>query len=234
MEEQQAGELVELLGHEFSDLSLLRQSLCHGSYPAENPDDPVRDNQRLEFLGDAVLSLSVSDMLMERFPEAAEGDLTRMRASLVSEARLAEVARGLCLGKHILLSRGENLCRGFDKPSILAGCLEAVIGAVYQDAGFGAAFRVVERLLGGLIQSLPDGLSAQDHKTHLQERSQALFQGAPRYEEVAEEGPDHDKTFFVRVTLPDGSFAEGSGRSKKAAAQDAAAKALQGLSEKEG
>jgi ribonuclease III len=218
--------IEETLGHSFQNPDLLEEALCHRSYVNEQDVEGMRDNERLEFLGDAVLNLIIGHILMERFPLLAEGELSRTRANLVNESRLAQIAANLSLGAHIRLGKGERQSLGRQKKSILADALEAVIAAVYLDGGFQAAFTLVHRLFDRHLRPdrLPTG--SHDHKSRLQETLQAVGDPPPGYRVVRESGPDHDKTFHVEVTA--GSLsAEGRGKSKKAAEQDAAQKALE-------
>jgi len=226
------GRLEQRLGHTFANPSLCETALTHKSWLNEAPRSERGNNERLEFLGDAVLTLAVSDMLMGRLPSATEGELSKTRAVLVSEAGLARVAETLDLGEWIFLGRGEEQGGGRARPSILADAFEALVGAVFQDAGFGPARAIVERLFGGALTLVDHGLS-RDFKSRLQERSQALLQQAPRYVVVGQEGPDHDKTFRVAISLAGRELGEATGKSKKEAEQNAAAVALAKL-EREG
>lgn len=214
------------LGHSFADLSLAVVALTHKSYANEHRDDPRVDNERLEFLGDAVVDLAVSHRLMERFPNANEGELSKMRALIVHEEGLAEVARTLALGELLLLGRGEELTGGRTKSSVLADALEAVIGAVYLGSGMPAALAVADRLFGPALVRLIDGGGGEDSKTLFQEAAQERFKLVPRYRVVAESGPDHDKLFDVEVAVGSEIYARASGRSKKEAEQAAAREAL--------
>jgi ribonuclease-3 len=181
------------------------------------------DNERLEYLGDAVIALVVSDVLMKRFPELPEGELSKRRSALVNEGGLARVAEALSLGQWVFLGRGEEQAGGRQRRSILADALEALIGAVYQDGGFECAYRVVEQLFA---QALVGGVPERDFKSRLQEVSQARLHLAPVYTVVAQEGPEHDKTFEVAITLGDREYGRAHGKSKKEAQQNAAALAL--------
>ncbi|SHF90987.1 RNAse III [Desulfacinum infernum DSM 9756] len=228
--------LTDALEHRFRDPSLLRQALVHRSYAHENPEKAAGDNERLEFLGDAVLSVTMAHLLVERFPDLNEGDLSRLRASLVNERRLAQVGRAMGLGRLLLLGKGEEQSGGRDKPSLIADAVEAVLGAVYLDGGLEAAFRVVRKFLGPLLEEEAEAADPlrtldKDFKTRLQEITQARFRRTPAYAVEGEDGPDHDKTFHVAVTLDDEILARGSGKSKKAAEQDAARKAVERLGE---
>jgi len=213
------------LTHQFTNLALLREALRHSSFVNEQPDADLRDNERLEFLGDAVLNLVIGDLLIIAYPNLKEGDLSRMRANLVNEGQLADIARIINLGEFLALGNGEIQSNGREKNSILADAMEAVIASVYLDAGFDAAYQIIRRHFKGLIAEAPEQTSIYDYKSRLQEMAQISFKEVPRYEVVAESGPDHDKTFFVAMTV--GTIqAEGSGKNKKAAEQDAACKGL--------
>lgn len=217
--------LEEKIGYEFSNPDLAVQGLTHKSYSNEQ-SDVVAHNERLEFLGDAVLELAVSDWVYHHYPEIPEGGLTRIRAEVVSEKGLYSIARTLNLGEGLRLGKGEEKSGGREKPSLLSDALEAVLGAIYQDGGFTAAYRVVEKIFSQAI-----GLSANlsygsDHKTCLQERFQALHNCLPEYYLVEASGPDHDRVFTVEVRFNNQLLGNGSGPSKKAAEQKAAAAAL--------
>jgi len=219
------GRLEELLQHEFANQTLCETALTHKSWLNEAPQSGRTDNERLEFLGDAVLTLVVSDMLMRRFPERAEGELSKTRAVIVNESGLCQAAERLDLGQWIFLGRGEEHGGGRRRPSILADAFEALIGAVYLDAGFATATAVSERLLAAAVVESEHGLRL-DYKSRLQERSQALLQKTPQYAVVGQDGPDHDKTFWVSIALGDREYGRASGKSKKEAEQSAAALAL--------
>ncbi|MBX6422529.1 ribonuclease III [Thermosulfurimonas sp. F29] len=220
------GILEERLGFRFRDPGLLVRALTHRSYAAEKRLGPFADNERLEFLGDAVLSAVISHLLYERFPDRAEGDLSRMRAWLIREERLARLAERLGLPDFVLVSRGEERSGGQHKASILAGALEAVIGAVYLDGGYGRAFDCLKQLFGRLVAQAERGLET-DYRSRLQELTQARFRETPIYRVVAEEGPPHAPCFEVEVVVNGRVLARGRGRSKKEAAQEAARRALQ-------
>ena len=221
------------LGHSFGDAALCETALTHKSWLNESPASGRSDNERLEFLGDAVLALVVSDLLMRRFPDRAEGELSKTRAAIVSESGLAKAAEGIGLGQWIFLGRGEDQAGGRRKPSILSDALEALMGAVYLDGGLEAARAVAERLFGAALQDA-ERRAAQDYKSRLQERSQALLQTAPVYTVIGEEGPDHDKRFEVMIALAGREYGRAIGRSKKEAEQSAAALALALLEGKAG
>jgi ribonuclease-3 len=216
--------LERRLARPFRDPALLDLALTHRSYAYEN--DVIETNERLEFLGDAILSLCVTDLLYARFPEYLEGDLAKLRASLVSEPALASVAAELELGDAILLGRGESQSGGRSKPSIMADALEAVLGAVYLDGGISAIRRLVKRLFGGRIEASVGKEIPKDAKTRLQEVVTRRHGILPRYR-VTGSGPDHAKQFLARVFVNEEFFGEGEGRSKKEAEQAAAAAALE-------
>lgn len=222
-EEGSRAGLEERLAVDWKDPGLLDLALTHRSYAYEQEQEAT--NERLELLGDAVLNLVVTDMLFKRFPRAPEGDLAKLRASLVSTPALAEVAGELELGEVVLLGHGEELTGGREKPSILADTLEAVLGAVYLDRGITTSRRVIRRLFGERVRSAVGQEVPKDAKTRLQELVTQLHGELPRYE-VAGEGPDHDKRFLAEVFVADEAKGRGRGRSKKEAEQAAAAEAL--------
>ncbi len=217
--------LVERIGHTFADESLLQRALAHRSWCAETPG--AVSNERLEFLGDAVLGWAIADIVYHRY-DVAEGQLTDLRKSVVNAIALAEVAHELDLGRHILLGRGEAAAGGADKPSILSDAFEAVLGAVYLDGGAEAAKAMVERLVVPRMPETADSLDQFDQKTQLQELSARAGRGAPVYE-VTSRGPDHAKSFHARVLIDGAVVGEGDGRSKKAAEQAAATEACRHL-----
>jgi ribonuclease III len=233
MSDRPSHDIQAALGYVFSDQRLLDEAMRHRSWVNEQGRNGLRDNERLEFLGDAVLGLVVGHLLMERHPGFSEGELSRTRAQLVNASRLAATARRLGLGAHLHLGRGERRSRGDRKQSILADALEAVVAAVYLDGGFDAAFGLVRRLFAEPLrpEALPPG--SPDPKTQLQEIVQADRGDPPVYALVEESGPDHDKTFRVRVWTVQ-LEAEGVGKSKKSAEQDAARNALVLLAAREG
>lgn len=221
--------LEEALGYRFNDPSFLDCALTHRSYANENPDLLKQDNERLEFLGDAVLTLCISDMLMKKFPECSEGDLSKIRSSIVNEKPLAKLARELHLGDYLLLGRGEDISGGRLKSSLLANALEAIIAAVYCDTGFEGVCTFVERRFLPLLDTGTVKLLYQDYKTALQELTQNRFRVIPRYSVLREFGPDHDKVFQIRVSVGDVVSTAGLGRNKKEAEQRAAKKALEAI-----
>jgi ribonuclease-3 len=211
----------------FSDLDLLAQAMAHRSWCAETED--ADSNERLEFLGDAVLGLVITDYLFRTYPDLPEGELAKVRASLVNSEALAEVAEQYEIGHALFLGKGEDASGGRDKPSILADAMEAVIGAVYIDAGWQAAADLVMRLLSGRIAPAAAGPGGQDFKTRLQELSARRFEELPRYD-VYDEGPDHAKRFYATVSVAGRPRGTGEGRSKKQAEQAAARLAWEALS----
>jgi ribonuclease-3 len=219
-------ELEVRLGYLFRDRALAETALTHTSWRNEAPAPGRTDNERLEFLGDAVLALVVSDLLMRRLPDSAEGDLTRARAALVSEGGLARAASALDLGRFLFVGRGEERTGGRARPSILADALEALMGAIYLDGGLDAVAGAVARLFQSELADV-DAHARLDYKSRLQERAQALWQAAPVYQVVAESGPDHDKRFEVALSFAGREWARAGGRSKKEAEQSAAAVALE-------
>ena len=222
--------LQEALQYRFRNPHLLFQALVHRSFVHENPHLGQEDNETFEFLGDAVLGLAISHLLLELFPDCNEGDLSRLRSSIVNERELANVAMQLNLGACLVLGKGEDLTGGRQKPSLLADSLEALLAAVYLDGGLRAAIDVVKRIFHEYLNAgrreHPLKVLDKDFKTQLQELTQAHFKLTPAYFLEAEEGPDHDKTFFMIVALEERLLARGSGKSKKEAQQEAARRAL--------
>jgi ribonuclease-3 len=216
--------LEATLGYAFRDRSLLEQALRHASWCNEHPGERLEDNERLEFLGDAVLDLVVGHKLMTRYPQLREGELSVTRAQVVSEAGLSEVAGQLGIGAWLMLGKGEEKSGGRSKPSILADAFEAILAAVYLDGGFDAAGGIVERLLAERIETV-EFKGFYDFKTRLQETAQARLKATPTYRVVQEIGPDHDKRFVVAVTIGSDEWARAVGKSKKEAEQMAAAEA---------
>jgi ribonuclease-3 len=217
------GWAVTHLGYRFRDESLLERALTHRSAGAAN-------NERLEFVGDAVLGLVTAELLFHGRPAAAEGPLTRLRARLVRKETLAGVARGLGLGAYVRLGSGELRTGGHQRDSILANALEAVIGAIFLDAGLDPARTVIHRLLGNLLDGLPDDQDLRDPKTRLQEHLQARGLPLPEYVVGSVAGAAHDQWFEVTCRLPaDGRVFPGAGPSRRAAEQEAATAALAAL-----
>lgn len=213
------------LGYRFANPDLLENALRHSSYVHEQPRDSLADNERLEFLGDAALSLCVSYMLITALPGLNEGALSQIRANLVNDIWLAGIARKINLGDHLWLGRGEENTKGRDKDSILAGAFEALLGAVFLDGRLTAVFPIVERFFASDIYDHLTSRVTQDFKSMLQELMQLDAKAEPVYDIIRATGPDHDKNFYCRVTA--GRItAEGTGKSKKSAQQDAARNAL--------
>ena len=221
-------ECAARLGHDFSDVALIREALVHRSWQAETGEP--RNNERLEFLGDAVLGLAVADIAFHRLSDMAEGKLTDLRRSTVNMFALAAIARQVGIGEFILLGKGESAGGGADKDSILSDALEALIGAVYLDAGMDAAFALVHRLLGESIERAIPNLDAFDSKTRLQELAARLGLGSPHYDTEGD-GPDHERTFTSTVIVGGAPRGTGAGRTKKAAEQAAAVAAFDALSD---
>lgn len=222
-------ELEKRLGYSFRSRALLVNALTHKSYANEARLAPTEDNERLEFLGDTVLELVVSELLMEKFPLVAEGDLSKLRASIVNEKQLADMARSLHLGEYLLLGKGEEQTRGREKNSLLADAYEALLGAIYKDRGFKKAATFIRRHYRDSVPTSTETVLYQDYKTLLQEKSQELFKEIPRYRMVREHGPDHAKTFEVNLFIQERLYGVGSGKSKKEAEQSAAHMALEQL-----
>ncbi len=226
--------LQERLGVEVLHPALGLAALTHKSYCNEHRSDLTVDNERLEFLGDAVVDLVVSHRLMEKFPEADEGELSKLRALIVNEDALARVARELRVGELLRMGRGEELTGGRDKSSVLADALEAVLAAVYLTQGLAGAMAVVDRHFADALAGVAEGRSGDDYKTRLQELMQSQGRAAPRYRVVAEEGPDHAKTFEIEVSVGGEPLGRATGRNKKEAEQAAARKTLELVSPRVG
>ena len=211
--------LAVTIGHEFSDIGLLRQAMAHRSWCAETAGE--HSNERLEFLGDAVLGWVIADIAFRQFDALAEGFLTDLRKSVVNATALAEVAELIGIGPHLLLGKGEALAGGAEKPSILSDAFEAVLGAVYLDGGTESAYAMVQRWVAPRMLTSVSRLNQLDHKTQLQELAARAGRSAPVYM-VTSTGPDHAKSFQATVSLDGDVLGDGSGRSKKAAEQSAA------------
>ncbi len=220
------------IGYSFREIARLESALTHKSYLNENPTWGRPDNERLEFLGDAVLDLVVGHLLMEAQPARTEGELSKTRAAIVNETGLADVAGELGLGEWLFLGRGEEQSGGRRKPSVLADACEALVAAVYLDGGFDAAFQVVRHLFAERVAGANEA-GLHDYKTRLQERA-ARKKVHVRYLVVDERGPDHDKTFEVAATISERELARGIGKTKKEAEQRAAELALPALDDPSG
>lgn len=227
LEKKKLKELEKRLGTRFWKRTLLKRALTHKSYANEKRWGAEGHNERLEFLGDAVLELVVSHALMEIYPKASEGELSKLRASIVNEKSLAKLARSLKLGEQLYLGKGEDLGQGREKPSLLADAYEAVLGALYLDRGFKKSFKVIRKQFDQLISELYEAPVYKDYKTELQERAQNLYKTIPKYRLVEEMGPDHDKTFKIDILIHQTIYGTGEGKSKKEAEQKAAKQALE-------
>jgi ribonuclease-3 len=222
-------ELEAALGHRFGARTLLRQALTHPSYNHENPELSAGDNQRLEFLGDAVLGLVIARTLYGRYGDLPEGRLSRLKSALVCEDTLAALADELGVGPALLLGKGEHVTSGHRKASILADAVEALLGAIYLDADYETAAAVIDRLFAVRVGDAFDGTLIWDHKTALQEYAQAHGGARPKYRVTGSEGPAHDRSFTVVVSFEGVDIGEGRGSSKKEAEKDAAADAMRRL-----
>jgi ribonuclease III len=218
-------ELEERIDYKFSNIELLSIALTHRSYVNENPSPPLADNERFEFLGDAVLGLCVSDLLINKYADFSEGTLSKIRAGIVTEKPLAELASSLQLGDCLLLGKGEENSGGRTKDSLLANALEALIAAIYLDAGFIAVKNILEILLTPLLADSVLLSQSFDYKTALQEICQKKYKIVPVYTIIDASGPDHAKVFEVQVTVADKMLQIGCGKSKKEAEKQAAQKA---------
>lgn len=222
-------EFEKILSHQFRDRRLLEEALTHRSYLNERPDWRAPHNERLEFLGDAVLELAVTEELFHRFPEAEEGTMTSLRAALVNYQMLAAVARGMNLEPFLLLSRGEAKDTGRAREVILANAFEAVVGALYLDGGYEAAKKAVNRFVMTMLEEVIRKGLAKDAKSVLQEKVQAEFRVTPTYQILEERGPDHQKLFTAAVYCGKAELGRGSGLSKQEAELEAAKDALEKL-----
>ncbi|RPH81955.1 MAG: ribonuclease III [Nitrospiraceae bacterium] len=221
--------LQSSLGYRFKALALLDEALTHSSLVNEQKAGSVQHNERLEFLGDAVLSLVMSEYLASALPHSSEGTLSKLKAQVVSESSLAQIARRLGLGEHLKLGRGEDRSKGREKDSLLADALEAVLAAVHLDGGFEASRTVTRHIFSEELANIATQQGqpgAGDYKTQFQEWCQKRHDTLPRYETVRETGPDHQKMFEVELSIQGEVVGMGSGRSKKEAEQQAAKQAL--------
>lgn len=221
--------LEEILGHPFKNRKLLERALTHKSRVYEKNADAPSDNEQLEFLGDAILGFLASEALVARHPNYPEGRLSKMKAHLVSALHLHEVAAGFRLGDHLLLGRGEEMSGGREKKALLANALEALIAALYLDAGIDGARHFVLRHVIGEDDPLDEGLEGTDYKSALQEMAQSRKLPQPRYITVEERGPEHAKTFLVEVRVGKEWISRAEGLSKKSAGQRAAQQLLEQL-----
>lgn len=221
--------LEESIKYSFKKKSLIKEAITHKSFAYENPKEAPLFNERLEFLGDAVLSLIISEYIFKKYPAFTESQLSKLRAYAVRESTLAEAAERLNLGSYLRLGKGEECTGGRNKPSILANVFEAVIGAVYIDGGLKKAHNFVLRNLKSKIKDIIEKDFIFDYKSKLQEVAQAQFGVLPRYVIHSEEGPEHNKTFEVKVYIKNNLYGTGTGKSKKAAQQLAAEAGLKRL-----
>ena len=228
--ENRLKELEKKIGYMFREPSLLKQALMHSSYTNEKHLPKYQCNERLEFLGDAVLELVSSEYLYLNSPHTPEGELTKTRASMVCEPSLALCARDIGLGDYLLLGKGEEATGGRYRDSVTSDAMEALIGAVYLDGGFTSAKEFIHRFV---LTDLEDKKLFYDSKTILQEMVQGMKAGTISYRLTGEEGPDHDKSFYVEVLIGDRAYGDGKGRTKKAAEQQAAYRAILKLRKKE-
>lgn len=211
----------------FGDKALLQRALTHRSYINENPDYPLEDNERLEFLGDAVLDFTTAEYLYHHFPEMAEGRLTNLRSALVRTERLAQFATSLKLGQYLFLGRGEEESGGRERLAILCDAFEAVVGAIYLDQGMEASRRFIYQTIEPALAEILASDADKDAKSRLQELAQSFYRVTPTYRTISEHGPDHAKEFTVEALIGEKSYGRGSGLSKQTAAQAAAEQALQ-------
>ncbi len=223
MEKQSFHEFESVISYSFKDVKLLIQALTHSSYANENSLKKIDNNERLEFLGDAVLEIVTSDYLYRQYPNLLEGELTKFRASIVCEPTLAQFAREMELGVYLLLGKGEDASGGRKRDSVLSDAVEALIGAIYIDGGIKAARAFIESML---LDDVEERKRFVDSKTHLQEYIQQVSDIPIDYKVIRESGPDHNKSFTVHVCHDGRIIGEGEGRSKKSAEQRAAFDAL--------
>ncbi|MCT4585095.1 MAG: ribonuclease III [Peptostreptococcaceae bacterium] len=226
MKPKQMKDFQEKIGYEFKNENYLREALTHSSYVNENKRCKVNYNERLEFLGDSVLGIIISHYLFEKKKNVKEGELTKLRAMIVCEESLSEVANEINLGEYLFLGKGEEATGGRERTSILADAMEAVIASIYLDGGFLKAKKFVLKYMKQIITNSMEGKIFRDYKTHLQEVLQSQKTGKINYRLVEEVGPDHNKKFLVEVLLDEESLGFGKGRTKKEAEQMAAKEAL--------
>jgi len=232
MDEERLASLKEMedrLGHRFNEMVWLDQALTHKSYIHQTNTSESVSNEVLEFLGDAVLNLAIGHLLIQKFPEAQEGNLSRKRSHLVKQSTLASLSKELQLEGYLLLGKGELQNGGMNKSSILANAYEALIGAIYMDSGFPQALEIVSHHFESYLQPETNFPPFDDHKSLLQEYSQGILGMSPQYRVVKESGPDHDKRFEASVVIGGEVKGIGHGKSKKEAEQEAAKEALEGL-----
>lgn len=219
--------IEKTLGVTFKDKGLLKQAFTHRSYLNENRTSDLSHNERLEFLGDAVLELVVTDYLFKLYPGKPEGELTALRSALVNSVMLASVSVELGFNEHLLLSRGEAKDTGRARQYIMANTFEAVVGAIYIDLGYEEANKFITRVLLPKIKDVEEQRLFVDAKSYFQEKAQEMLGVTPSYKTIKEHGPDHDKIFTVGLYVNENLIAEGAGKSKQEAEQDAAKKGLE-------
>jgi ribonuclease III len=219
------------IGLKFKDKELLKRSLTHRSFLNENKDEELKNNERLEFLGDAVLELVISEYLFNTYPERAEGDLTSFRAAVVKTDSLAKISKQLGIGEFLLMSKGEEMTGGREKDYLLANTFEAIIGALYLDQGYEPVKEFLIKHLVPQISTIVKYRLDIDSKTKLQETTQTKFKTTPVYKVIKEKGPDHDKVFTVAVMIKGKIYGEGEGITKQKAEDAAAGQALRKLVE---
>ena len=233
MTEIDYGQLEKILDYSFENPRLLIQAVTHSSYANETTGDPTNGNERLEFLGDAVLELCMSNILYKRYLDKEEGDLTKLRAAVVCENSLALIGEKLGVCDFLLLGKGEENHGGRHRRSLVADAMEAVIGAVYLDGGLEAASVLISRIFEETVEAAVSGKLSKDSKTELQELLQGRGDVNIRYQIVSEDGPDHDKTFTTAVFVNGKNYGEGQGHSKKISEQAAAMAALEKIKSKQ-
>lgn len=219
--------IEKLLAFEFANKALLQRALTHRSYLNEEPDYPLEDNERLEFLGDAVLDFVTAEYLYHHYPEMPEGRLTNLRSALVRTERLAQFSAELDLGDYILMGRGEVSSGGRRRMAILCDVFEAIVGAIYLDSGIEAAIAFIHRIIEPALEEIIATNADKDSKSLLQELAQSYHRITPTYQTVEESGPDHAKEFVVEAVIGEQAYGQGAGYSKQTAAQAAAEQALQ-------
>lgn len=228
--EQKLAKLEETIGYQFRNVSLIKQAMIHSSFTNEHHMNKLACNERLEFLGDSVLEVVSSDFLYRMYPNKPEGELTKMRASMVCEPTLAMCARDIQLGNYLLLGKGEDATGGRKRDSVISDAMEALIGAIYLDGGFANAKEFIEKFV---LNDVENKQLFYDSKTILQEIVQGSSDEHVSYELIREEGPDHNKTFCTAVRIGGRTYGEGEGRTKKASEQQAAYQAILRLQEKQ-
>ncbi len=228
-EKKRLKEFEKVIGYKFKNREHLRRALTHKSYANEHRLAPSEQNERYEYLGDAVLELVISHLLMMRFPDHPEGDLSKLRAAVVNESQLAELAGAINLGDYLFLGKGEDSTGGRNKPSLLSDAMEAIFGAVFMDRGFEKSFKFIERLYEEILDRAGGVGFVKDYKTRMQEVAQSRFRVVPKYRLIRTTGPDHCKEFEVNLLIADELYGVGRGKSKKSAEQDAARIALEKL-----